>query len=182
MVRNRLHIMMASNEQWIVPAGPDARRYFVTDVSAARKDDRAYFKALMDSMDNGGSAAMLHDLLHHDLSNFDHRAVPQTAALAEQKIAAFKGPTAWLYEVLCQGDLGGVDGGDDDAIWDAGDWRVDGITVIKDLAYKLYCAYAKAHGERLAGSSQWARGTPVVGRYSQRLSAGRRRPQAAVDV
>jgi hypothetical protein len=40
--RNRLHVIMASNSEWVVPASDDERRYFVLDVSDARAQDHAY--------------------------------------------------------------------------------------------------------------------------------------------
>ena len=33
IVRNVVHLLMASNSDWTVPAGPDERRFFVLDVS-----------------------------------------------------------------------------------------------------------------------------------------------------
>ena len=53
-----------------VPAGPDARRWAVFDVSEAHKQDKAYFKALQHELDNGGAEAMLHDLLACDLEGW----------------------------------------------------------------------------------------------------------------
>ena len=43
---NFLHIMMASNEDWVVPASLEARRFCVLEVSDAHKDDHAYFAAI----------------------------------------------------------------------------------------------------------------------------------------
>ena len=57
-VRNLIHVMMASNEMWVVPAGVDERRFFVVDVSTARQGDHAYFAAIEKQMQNGGLAAM----------------------------------------------------------------------------------------------------------------------------
>jgi hypothetical protein len=82
---NYLHLLMASNEDWVVPASLDARRFFVLDVLPDRVRDFAYFKAIEDQMENGGYEAMLHQLLHLDLSRFNVRDVPQTAGLQEQK-------------------------------------------------------------------------------------------------
>lgn len=49
---------------------------------------RGYWTALYAEIDNGGRAAMLHDLLTMDQHGFDARAVPQTAAKASLRIAA----------------------------------------------------------------------------------------------
>ncbi len=39
-----IHLLMASNENWVVPSSLDARRFFVLDVTADKKRDREYFK------------------------------------------------------------------------------------------------------------------------------------------
>jgi Family of unknown function (DUF5906) len=43
MVRNLSRLIIASNEHWVVPAGLDARRWAVLDVSDVHKNDRKYF-------------------------------------------------------------------------------------------------------------------------------------------
>ena len=45
-VKNFIHLIVASNHEWVVPAGRDARRFFVLDVAEHHKEDHAYFKAL----------------------------------------------------------------------------------------------------------------------------------------
>ena len=84
-VLNMLHILMASNSDWVVPASSDERRYFVLDVAGTRMGDRAYFTAIEKQMQAGGAAAMLHDLLSRDLTNFDIRHVPQTKAYSSKR-------------------------------------------------------------------------------------------------
>jgi hypothetical protein len=84
-VRNCLHIIMASNSDWVIPAGADARRYFVLNVSDAHKQDGNYFAGIAQQMDSGGREALLDHLRSRDLSDFNVRLVPQTEALAEQK-------------------------------------------------------------------------------------------------
>jgi hypothetical protein len=103
LCRNRLHIIMASNEDWVVPAGLDERRYFMLDVGEERKQDLAYFAGIMEQMDNGGCAALLHELLNHDVSKFQVRKVPDTDALDDQKKRSLKTEVAWLHEVLARG-------------------------------------------------------------------------------
>jgi hypothetical protein len=50
-VRNMLHIMMASNNDWVVPAGHGARRYAVFKVGDAVVDDLEYFNRLNAEID-----------------------------------------------------------------------------------------------------------------------------------
>jgi len=98
-VRNNLHILMSSNSDWVIPAGADARRFFVLTVSDAKKQDIAYFAAIAKQMENGGREALLHHLLRKDLSKFNVRAVPQTEALADQKAHSRRGVDR-LVEIL----------------------------------------------------------------------------------
>ncbi len=44
--RNVIHLLIASNGDWVVPAGLDERRFCVIDVSDARSQDRAYLPPL----------------------------------------------------------------------------------------------------------------------------------------
>lgn len=99
-VRNMLHIMMASNSDWVVPASRDERRYFLLDVSDKHAQSEEYFKPLFLERDNGGLSAMLFDLLEYDLSGFNIRNVPQTDALAEQKIQSLDPIQMWWYGYL----------------------------------------------------------------------------------
>jgi hypothetical protein len=103
---NCLHIIMASNEDWVVPAGMNARRFAVMDVSPRRIGDGAYFDKLFAEMNGGGTAAMLHDLLSMDLQGWHPRqGVPQTDALLEQKMQSIRGVAALVYMVASEGKL-----------------------------------------------------------------------------
>jgi hypothetical protein len=76
---NCLHIILASNEDWVIPASQDARRFAVMDVSPKRIGDRTYFKKLWADVGGSGTAAMLHDLLSMDLQGWHPReGIPQT--------------------------------------------------------------------------------------------------------
>ena len=103
-VRNSLHVIMASNDDWIVPAGHDERRYAVTSVSARHRGDIAYFDALNRELENGGLEAMLHDLLTMDLGTWHPRNdVPQTAALQQQKLESLEGIDKVIAELAHEG-------------------------------------------------------------------------------
>jgi hypothetical protein len=104
-------IGMATNETWAVPADIDARRFAIFDVSTERVSDFEYFEAIGAQLSNGGYGAMLWDLQHRDLSNFDPRNYPQTKALFDQKKLTFDPITAWWFERLCEGKLKDTDSG-----------------------------------------------------------------------
>ncbi|WGH15589.1 integrase [Pseudomonas phage PA_LZ03] len=106
---NYVHLLMASNSEWVVPAGPEERRYLVIDVSADRMQDRDYFRELKKSMDEGGSENLLHFLMTYDLSNFEVRAVPKTKALQDQKLLSLSPEQQWWYEKLHFGRMFGDD-------------------------------------------------------------------------
>lgn len=104
-VRNMLHLMLASNSDWVVPASIDERRFAVFDVLDTRIADHPYFHAMARQMENGGLAAMIHELLHRDITKFEVRHVPQTAALRAQKTLSLPSIERWWLAVLSRGFL-----------------------------------------------------------------------------
>ncbi len=100
---NYMHVMMASNEDWVIPAGTEARRFFVLDVSSARIRDWSYFTAIHTQLESGGYEAMLYDLLHMDISAYQVRKVPVTEALRKQRELSLPCAVRWIYDVLYRG-------------------------------------------------------------------------------
>jgi hypothetical protein len=133
MVDNRLRIMVASNNEWMVPAGVGDRRWFILDVANtyAGTAHKNYWDALYAEIDHGGAAAMFYDLLAMDLSGFDVRAVPHTAAKALQQIHSLHGTEAWLHHILQEGEIGSKR------------WENNGLAVSKDDAYNCYEDFSK---------------------------------------
>ncbi|MCB1925825.1 MAG: bifunctional DNA primase/polymerase [Gammaproteobacteria bacterium] len=122
--KNMLHVMMATNEHWAVPADLDDRRFAVFGVSDHRVGDRAYFNQLAAAMrDPRVRAAFLHKLLTLNLGSASLRDIPDTEARDEQKTLSLKGFNAWLYEFLArdwedESDAGfGWPGDPDDAMY-----------------------------------------------------------------
>ena len=89
---NRLKVLMASNNDWVVPVSADERRYFVLDVSDAKRGDTPYFNALFAAIEGDELAAMLHDLLARDLTPWNGRSAPHTKALNDQKMIGGDSP------------------------------------------------------------------------------------------
>jgi hypothetical protein len=108
---NMLHVIMASNNNWVVPAGVDERRYLVLAVDDAVQQDTEYFRLLNEELENGGLEAMLHELLNRDIRTFNHRAVPVTTALIDQKLLSLEPHETWWFEKLQRGHLTGFAGG-----------------------------------------------------------------------
>jgi hypothetical protein len=107
--RNMLHVLMASNEGWVVPAGEQERRFAVFNVSERYLQHEKWFAPLYEELDNGGYAAMLFDLLHRPLGNFHPRRLPKTFALREQQRQGLQPFDAWWVELLEIGVLEGAD-------------------------------------------------------------------------
>ena len=104
-VPNMIHLLLASNEEWVVPAAIDERRFVVLDVDKSRQQDTAYFAAIEDELfQKGGLAAMLQDLLDYKIS-VDLRIIPKTEALYEQKRITSNIQRRWWYQVLYDGDM-----------------------------------------------------------------------------
>ncbi len=100
---NFIHLMMASNEDWVVPASIAARRFLVLLTAATKVGNRTYFTAIQKQMEAGGYQAMLDELQHRDLTNFNVRDVPDTEGLQEQKKLSLKTAEAWWLDVLHRG-------------------------------------------------------------------------------
>ena len=100
---NYVRLMIASNNDWVVPAGKDARRWFVLDVNPRCKGNQDYFAEMQAELKNGGYEALLYDLLHFDLSQINIREAPKTVALLDQKIEHFDSVETWIYDRLWNG-------------------------------------------------------------------------------
>ena len=109
MAKNVVHLIMASNDDWVVPAGLDERRFCVLDVSLAHQGDHDYFGEMVEQMERGGRDAMLYELLHHDYSDINLREPPATDALMEQKLLSLAPHEQWWFEKLTDGRLLNLD-------------------------------------------------------------------------
>ena len=164
--KNFLHILMASNAEWIVSAASDARRYFVLNVPDTRKGDHAYFAAINAQMEAGGAAAMHAELLARDIAGFIHRKAPETAGLQEQKALSLGTTDRWWKDCLGRGFVYRTKHGlnSDFDVW------MDSVTTA--LLYDSYMEFAKTCGERHPLSRE------ALGRYFVKMKA---RPKRLVN-
>mgnify|MGYP000559475675 CR=1 FL=1 len=75
-VDNYARLIVSSNNDWVVPAAMDDRRYIFFNVSAERKGNQTYFKELMSFLNDGGYEAVLNDLLTDDIRDFNPTIKP----------------------------------------------------------------------------------------------------------
>lgn len=103
--RNYVHLMMASNQAWVVPVDAHDRRYFVLDVLDTMRGNRSFWNQLHKEMNEGGRENLLHYLLTLDISDYDVRDIPQTEGLRKQKELSFSPDEEWWYSKLQSGIL-----------------------------------------------------------------------------
>lgn len=104
-IKNHVHVMVSSNNDWVVPLGAEDRRFFVVEVGDKHLQDSGYFKAITDQMNNGGREALLHYLMNYDLTGIDLRKFPKTEALFEMKLLSASPVQKFWYEKLTAGAL-----------------------------------------------------------------------------
>lgn len=132
-IKNHMNFIIASNSDWVIPAGFEERRFFTIDVSDKHMKDRMYFSAIYNQMSNGGLDAMLYDLMNMDISNVDLRNFPRTEALLDQITHTMNPVEQFWYQGL---KLGQFD--------DSGDWP------LKIPCSELYSKFLESSkGERV---------------------------------
>lgn len=102
---NFIHLIMASNDQFVVPVGAYERRFCVLDVSKSVMQDSTYFTAINEELDAGGYEALLHFLMTMDLTDFDVRIMPRTDALRDQQEFSMAPEDEWWFDKLMSGEI-----------------------------------------------------------------------------
>lgn len=138
--RNCIHCMMASNRDWVVPAGLDAERRYAVFETLEEIKDYEFFQALNVQLENGGYEAMLYDLMNRDISTFRVQRIPNTEALAEQKIESMDVIELWMHKLLSNE-------------WDGVEALPNGPTHVLILAHDLQNSFEKHLGRRIFSKS-----------------------------
>jgi hypothetical protein len=91
--------IIASNEDWVIPAGKGARRYFILDLNdkyCGNKSDEAkeYFEKII----NIDEYALAHYLYNRDITDFDPTKIPYSSGLQDQQIMGLNSETnkSWV--------------------------------------------------------------------------------------
>lgn len=100
---NHIHLFMATNEEWAIPAMLKERRFFALKVSSVRMGDHKYFTALEAHLRDGGLAAFLALMLSRPIDRRLIRQVPKTDELRVQQSQSLSVELKWWQEVLFDG-------------------------------------------------------------------------------
>ena len=105
-VDSYVNVLMASNDDRVIPCGTQQRRYFlmeVDDTHCGRQDERlkAYYAAILQVP----SEAFAYVLYKYDLSGFNPRAIHSTDFERDQKIRSFQPMMAWWHDCLQEDDI-----------------------------------------------------------------------------
>ncbi|MCO6415961.1 DUF5906 domain-containing protein [Siccirubricoccus sp. KC 17139] len=146
---NFTRFLMCSNESWIVPAGADARRWFVTDVCADHKGDYGYFKDIIDEMDCGGREAWAKELMSWPIDEALLRNPPDTWELGKQRLQSFNAPKQFFIDTLIEGSHELFPESEEDE-----DLRFPLATEFKEKLYRRYEDYIAKSGSRYDANRQ----------------------------
>ena len=87
-IQNKLHFLITSNDEFIVPKTFSDRRYFVLRCNNNKRCDRKFFGSLMWNMENGGAYRLLQEAKEHrkEAMDFDYMNMPKTEIGAENMV------------------------------------------------------------------------------------------------
>lgn len=106
-VPNRVHLLMATNNEWAAPVGVDDRRFCIIDTPDFQIGNEEYFDRLYAALDGGELAAFVDFLLKRPV---DRAPKPPTSKAARassltQKLHSMPPAWQWWYEKLETGQL-----------------------------------------------------------------------------
>jgi len=132
-VDNLVRLIVIGNEDWLVPASHEERRWAVFVVGDGRLQDNKFFETMKLRLDrDGGDRVLLHFLQNYDLTNVDVNTAIKTQGLLDQQKASLGPLYRYWLECLEEGRIIGVD-------FDEGDWpdHIDKETF--KAAFSRYC-------------------------------------------
>lgn len=123
-------LFAASNHDHFAHVDKDDRRFVFVRLSSVHKQDQVYFDAVNDALDDDAViAALMHDLMHLDLTEFNIRKRPQTDEHLNQRLQSLGGFERYWYEVLKSGMFDGYQQ------WDVPQFRSTQILIDKFKEY-----------------------------------------------
>jgi hypothetical protein len=111
--RNFVRVVMATNEDWVVPMGAagEERRFVVQRANSSWKGKAERFRRVDEQMKAGGTGGLLWDLMQRDITGWHPRdSMPRTRAGAEQRVRNLGVVATWWMSVLEEGSTPGSEG------------------------------------------------------------------------
>lgn len=143
-MRSYLRIGMSTNSDWSVPTGlQDERRFGIFDVGNGCKQNREYFAAMENQLNNGGYKGLLYFLLHYKYDPLEISKIPQTEALLDQKMYSIPEELRWWLNCLNEGKISAARGGS---------WELE---IEHGSFYDSYLTYCKNMNVRRPLTNQW---------------------------
>lgn len=171
-VDNKTRVAIIGNEEWLVPASHDERRFAVFSVGDGRRQDRPFFIEMRERMETGGYKLLLAHLLAFDISKVDVNAAPNTEALADQKRASLDPLAQWWLDCLTEGQIVGSDFG--------GDWPDVVSSARLRSAHARYCRERNIRA-RLVSDNMFGRQVKrLIGAKSKKIREGNATPNGFV--
>jgi len=107
MMDNYMRIIIMGNEDWLVPATQDERRFAVFNIGTKRRQDNQFFRTLRLNMEAGGYRYLMKYLLEYPLDSADIDVAPSTKGLYQQKMESLSPLQKWWRSCLQSGDIEG---------------------------------------------------------------------------
>ena len=170
-VANCTRVVIIGNEDWLVPASQDERRFAVFQVGEGRKTDRKFFQDMREGMEAGGYAHLLRYLLDFDLTGIDVNKAPATDALLEQKEESLPPFESFWLGCLQEGQLLNSDF--------HGAWGGDVLKTMFREAFQGYCRNRNIRGrlpDEMTIGKTLARLAPSIDRTKQKREGERLLP------
>ena len=142
VMKNCIHLIVSSNEDWPVAAALDDRRFAFYEVSDKQQQNSTYFESIHRWLDSGGSSFLLHYLKNRDISDWHPRDRPSGVEGARVRLTSACSVTQWWYHCLeDEALLGG-----DTCLYSIAGFL--GNCVNKAEVYDAYCAQLRNRSSR----------------------------------
>ena len=174
-IQNHINLMVFGNNEWLVRTGLKNRRFVYINVPEIYPPDDPYWKQFYVEQDHPYHSgvkrkmaplpmrqAMLHALLHRDISKFDPRAIPHTLEEGRQKVLSMSGVQGFIYAFLQDGEIEVPSQGSNRT--STRRWNKDGLIIRRSDFHNALCHYWAMRKERGPVPSR-----DSVGRALQRM-------------
>ncbi len=135
-VKNFVRVVIIGNEDWVIPATEDERRFAVFNVGDKQRQDKSFFKRMRVLLEEkGGNRLLMRELMQFDLDSVDLDDAPQTEGLLDQKVASLNLIHSWWLSCLKEGTILSLDLVED--------WPV---AISRQALREAFLTYSKARG------------------------------------